>query len=261
MEHSMIEEVSPNSGSESPDMLAANNCSNVISNSYSAAKDEGSSSKYSQHKNIITPKVRVVHIYEPKIIKTDPENFRPLVQRLTGKSSHKSKEKRRQTNHKSTSSEVIAAEVGSENLEYTFYSNYQQPIMENETEKLSSEDCSGFSKGFSDADRIFWSPMNQGLLDEIPLNVPGMVDQGLSSEVVAAEPGTGNLEYTFYCNDQQPIQEDSTTNLTEDCTGFSKEFCDTDMIFPSLMNQGTDDEIPLVWNNSPFCHMSDHTGV
>lgn len=31
------------------------------------------------------PKIRIIHIYAPEIIKTDAENFRELVQRLTGK--------------------------------------------------------------------------------------------------------------------------------------------------------------------------------
>ncbi|KAE9590483.1 hypothetical protein Lalb_Chr20g0108211 [Lupinus albus] len=32
------------------------------------------------------PKIRIIHIYAPEIIKTDAANFRELVQRLTGKS-------------------------------------------------------------------------------------------------------------------------------------------------------------------------------
>ncbi|KAI4333210.1 hypothetical protein L6164_018047 [Bauhinia variegata] len=33
----------------------------------------------------LKPKVRIIHIYAPEIIKTDVANFRELVQRLTGK--------------------------------------------------------------------------------------------------------------------------------------------------------------------------------
>ncbi|KAB2631445.1 hypothetical protein D8674_008964 [Pyrus ussuriensis x Pyrus communis] len=33
------------------------------------------------------PKIRIIHIYAPEIIKTDVANFRELVQRLTGKPS------------------------------------------------------------------------------------------------------------------------------------------------------------------------------
>ncbi|XP_020083220.1 VQ motif-containing protein 17-like [Ananas comosus] len=32
----------------------------------------------------LKPKIRIVHIVAPEIIKTDPENFRELVQKLTG---------------------------------------------------------------------------------------------------------------------------------------------------------------------------------
>ncbi|KAJ4705569.1 putative VQ motif-containing protein [Melia azedarach] len=47
-------------------------------------------STLSMHKNSHTiakpkPKIRIIHIFAPEIIKTDVENFRELVQRLTGK--------------------------------------------------------------------------------------------------------------------------------------------------------------------------------
>lgn len=35
------------------------------------------------------PKIRIIHIFAPEIIKTDAENFRELVQRLTGKPSER----------------------------------------------------------------------------------------------------------------------------------------------------------------------------
>jgi hypothetical protein len=156
-----MDEAAPKSTSESDAMLVANKRSHLISKSYSAAKDEGISSKFSQHKDIITPKVRVVYVYEPEIIKTDPENFPSLVQRLTGKSSRKSREKQRQMKQKSPSSELIAAETGIENLENTFYNNDQTPIMENETTKFSTEDWSCFSEGFSAMDMILQNLRNQ----------------------------------------------------------------------------------------------------
>lgn len=47
-------------------------------------------SPLAMHKNSQTisktkPKIRIIHIFAPEIIKTDVENFRELVQRLTGK--------------------------------------------------------------------------------------------------------------------------------------------------------------------------------
>ncbi|CAH9063068.1 unnamed protein product [Cuscuta europaea] len=37
------------------------------------------------------PKIRIIHIFAPEIIKTDVQNFRELVQRLTGKPPEKKK--------------------------------------------------------------------------------------------------------------------------------------------------------------------------
>lgn len=50
-------------------------------------------SPLSTHKNSQTitkdkPKIRIIHIFAPEIIKTDVSNFRELVQRLTGKPTH-----------------------------------------------------------------------------------------------------------------------------------------------------------------------------
>ncbi|XP_068653636.1 VQ motif-containing protein 25-like [Aristolochia californica] len=41
--------------------------------------------KESHHVSKQAPKVRIIHIFAPEIIKTDVANFRELVQRLTGK--------------------------------------------------------------------------------------------------------------------------------------------------------------------------------
>ncbi|CAA0812696.1 VQ motif-containing protein 25 [Striga hermonthica] len=51
------------------------------------------------HKNSQTiskskPKIRIIHIFAPEIIKTDAENFRELVQRLTGKPTDGDQSKR-----------------------------------------------------------------------------------------------------------------------------------------------------------------------
>ncbi|KAL1293558.1 hypothetical protein HN51_054212 [Arachis hypogaea] len=56
------------------------------------AKKESSHVHHSLHEDSHTicktkykPKIRIIHIYAPEIIKTDVENFRELVQKLTGK--------------------------------------------------------------------------------------------------------------------------------------------------------------------------------
>ncbi|XP_075112875.1 VQ motif-containing protein 17-like [Nicotiana tabacum] len=56
-------------------------------------------SKHSMHKDSHTitkmkPKIRIIHIIAPEIIKTDVENFRELVQRLTGKNAAQVKGKK-----------------------------------------------------------------------------------------------------------------------------------------------------------------------
>ncbi|KAK9169933.1 hypothetical protein Syun_002073 [Stephania yunnanensis] len=53
---------------------------------------------------MVKPKIRIVHVFAPKVIETDPANFRQLVQRLTGKPAArkgiKSRSKRRKNDHK-----------------------------------------------------------------------------------------------------------------------------------------------------------------
>lgn len=47
-------------------------------------------SKLSMNKNshvILKPKIRIIHVFEPKIIETDVANFREMVQKFTGKVS------------------------------------------------------------------------------------------------------------------------------------------------------------------------------
>lgn len=170
MTNSRMDEVAARKSRSESVMFAATKNSHIISKSYSAAKDESKSSQYSQNKNIITPSIRVVYVYEPEIIKTDPQNFRSLVQRLTGKPTNKSKEKKRHTNPcKSSSSEVISAEAGTEKLEDdTFYSNYQLPAGEN-TSRNSSAGNWFSHNGFNDTEMIFSGLGYQGLLHEIPL--------------------------------------------------------------------------------------------
>ncbi|XP_044507145.1 VQ motif-containing protein 17-like [Mangifera indica] len=46
------------------------------------------------------PKIRIIHIFAPEIIKTDVENFRELVQRLTGKPAHDLQQKKSSRNNK-----------------------------------------------------------------------------------------------------------------------------------------------------------------
>ncbi|KAJ0259230.1 VQ motif-containing protein 18 [Hirschfeldia incana] len=57
---------------------------------YHQGFNKGSSSRVSMNNNSqviskIKPKIRIIHIFAPEVIKTDVKNFRSLVQNLTGK--------------------------------------------------------------------------------------------------------------------------------------------------------------------------------
>ena len=90
----------------------------------------------------LKPKVRIVHVLAPEIIKTDVENFRELVQRLTGKPA---KRMGRTTRRRPevTGGEVVVASNGSEGVK----------------RESEEENCDGFG----DIDGLF-----QGLGD-LPL--------------------------------------------------------------------------------------------
>lgn len=243
MKKSKMNEVAPKDTSGSA-MVAGNKSSHLISKPCSVAKDEGRrSSKYSKRKITTTPTVRVVYVYEPETIITDPQNFRSLVQKLTGKPPHKSKEKKRQTNPSGPLCEVACAQVGTENVQHAVYSNDQMPITEKESTNSSIEVSSGFSKAFNDTDMIVPCLVSHGLLHDNPLVC-------------------NNDQHLFYSNNQMPIMEDRGTNFSiEDCSGFSKAFNDTHMIFSGLVNQELLYENPLIWNNSLVCNMYDGTGA
>ncbi|KAD6119739.1 hypothetical protein E3N88_11010 [Mikania micrantha] len=57
------------------------------------------------------PKIRIIHIFAPEIIKTDVANFRELVQRLTGKPTEKKKLKTRKQSHKRSGFSSVGLEV------------------------------------------------------------------------------------------------------------------------------------------------------
>lgn len=63
-----------------PQTIMSPNSSNSSSPALSFHKDSQTISK-------TKPKIRIIHIFAPEIIKTDAANFRELVQRLTGKPS------------------------------------------------------------------------------------------------------------------------------------------------------------------------------
>ncbi|XP_031488885.1 VQ motif-containing protein 18-like [Nymphaea colorata] len=78
-------------------------CSTIIATrkgSHSIAK-QAAAAKFSPS----SPTVRIIHVVPPEIIKTDPCNFRALVQKLTGKPIGRS----RWTRHRATGKQQIPA--------------------------------------------------------------------------------------------------------------------------------------------------------
>ncbi|GLJ20424.1 hypothetical protein SUGI_0371040 [Cryptomeria japonica] len=122
-------------------MLGTSKSSHTISKS---GCSEGAS-RFSQQKNNSSPPlIRVVHVYEPEIIKTDPENFRSLVQKLTGKSTEEKEE----------------SEICEEN------SKICTEICE---ENHKNPSFGGFSQGLNNLGMLFPGLIHRGSVTEIPL--------------------------------------------------------------------------------------------
>ncbi|URE32561.1 VQ motif [Musa troglodytarum] len=56
------------------------------------------------------PKIRILHVFPPEIIKTDAANFRELVQRLTGKPVTRASSNRRKTKKKKDEAGCVGLE-------------------------------------------------------------------------------------------------------------------------------------------------------
>ncbi|KAM3288548.1 VQ motif-containing protein 17 [Capsicum chacoense] len=71
--------------------------------------------KNSQNISKMKPKIRIIHIFAPEIIKTDVANFRELVQRLTGKPSeinnHNNNIKKRSRISSSSSTKLVPSKL------------------------------------------------------------------------------------------------------------------------------------------------------
>ncbi|KAF8395912.1 hypothetical protein HHK36_019867 [Tetracentron sinense] len=115
------------------------------------------------------PKIRIIHIFAPEIIKTDVANFRELVQRLTGKSSDPegSKKKTRSINKSKTLfCKPTRKKMGLRNG-FQSPDQYGERIKEEEEEIWGVENSSSFFGGFADLDGYI-----QGLCEFplLPLN-------------------------------------------------------------------------------------------
>ncbi|KAH0453116.1 hypothetical protein IEQ34_017440 [Dendrobium chrysotoxum] len=97
--------------------------------------------------SILKPKIRIVHIFTPEIIKTDPSNFRQLVQLLTGKPEKKKKKKQQQQ------VALMAEETDMENMERLKEGEEEQ---EEERKAWTLRNSGGTLTDFVDVDDLFF---------------------------------------------------------------------------------------------------------
>ncbi|CAL5207645.1 unnamed protein product [Lathyrus oleraceus] len=118
----------------------------------------------------IKPKIRIIHIFVPEIIKTDAENFRELVQKLTGKPSEVKKNFKKKTrvieeSSRSTSSGSGLSSEGcprkEELLSNGGFWGLDLKMDRVIKEEVREESCGGYLGGFSDLEG-FISEINGG---------------------------------------------------------------------------------------------------
>ncbi|OVA13059.1 VQ [Macleaya cordata] len=115
------------------------------------------------------PKIRIVHIFAPEIIKTDVANFRELVQRLTGKPSSDGKICKKQKARKS--SELVSSSSRSSSGSNKKYFCKQQPKMTGSSSTdgfQSSGPSSGTNYGYGDGikeedEEVLWGGENSSV--------------------------------------------------------------------------------------------------
>ncbi|KAL5719541.1 hypothetical protein ACHQM5_012300 [Ranunculus cassubicifolius] len=119
----------------------------------------------------IIPKIRIIHIFAPEIIKTDVENFRELVQRLTGKPSSEEKSSKKKAKNTmmmkkkpQQESKNVTMEAQFDHFQTSWGSSIENGIkLEQEEIMWGTENSSNFYNGFGDLDGFI-----QGL-SECPL--------------------------------------------------------------------------------------------
>ncbi|KAI3837469.1 hypothetical protein MKX03_033198 [Papaver bracteatum] len=113
------------------------------------------------------PKIRIVHIYAPEIIKTDAANFRELVQRLTGKPSPSDRNKKSSSKKRPAARCSSSADTSSDHMNGNyhhhvgevsrnpnlFYNNLQTTIANTTDESSEGLQSSGLqSSGLQSSD-------------------------------------------------------------------------------------------------------------
>lgn len=137
-----------------------------------SCKPSSASSELSMHKGSqaipkLKPKIRIVHIYAPEIIKTDAENFRELVQRLTGKPAEIIKGHQGRNQNFLLGNRNVTTAPSSKNImsfycepsvdmethvEFAGFQNGVRSIKEEDEDVRRNDNLSGFFDGFSDLD-------------------------------------------------------------------------------------------------------------
>ncbi|XP_008783085.1 VQ motif-containing protein 25 [Phoenix dactylifera] len=120
------------------------------------------------------PKIRIVHIFAPEIIKTDVENFRELVQRLTGKPKRRNGGKKKAAPGMVNSTETMGMRQGHRD---SWRGERAEGELQEEKRELWREVSSGgFLSGFSDVDGFFHG------LGDFPLLPLSSSDMGVIGE-------------------------------------------------------------------------------
>ncbi|XP_042513030.1 VQ motif-containing protein 17-like [Macadamia integrifolia] len=121
------------------------------------------------------PKIRIVHIFAPEIIKTDVANFRELVQRLTGMPTHDHHKRSNNNKKKKANNTVISSREESSLMISSLMppktrdlqDGFQRIKEEDEEREMwgGGENSSGFFSGLGDLEGFI-----QGLsTDQFPL--------------------------------------------------------------------------------------------
>ncbi|KAL3632413.1 hypothetical protein CASFOL_025397 [Castilleja foliolosa] len=93
------------------------------------------------------PKIRIIHIFAPEIIKTDAENFRELVQKLTGKPTNDMSDER---NKKSKPRKKEQKILINSNKKKLFHAEIGERIKGEEEIWSGANSGGGFLGGFAD---------------------------------------------------------------------------------------------------------------
>lgn len=105
--------------------------------------------KDSQTISKVKPKIRIIHIFAPEIIKTDVANFRELVQRLTGKPADKACKKKPRIPKRTQAPPTAAA------MKMEIRSGFARDKVkeeDHEEEMWNGANSGGFLAGFADLD-------------------------------------------------------------------------------------------------------------